>query len=465
MQSDRNGLARIALSHCSHGAAARSTRGEPCTTPRHRRHLGPARRRRGLRRKPPLVFAVPGRTGPPGEHPIAEAEDSRLQDGSARVAPRRRLLEIHRTAVSDGRRQGANECGMSLDVWPGSAMCRAFVVDTPWSAAFVSFVYMRAGVPGFAPSASHFDFVRQAMNGGPECAIAIRRSRCGSAAVGDLLCFTRGQSAPMGPAGMRASAERSGDSLAMHCDIVVGRSGRRRQTLHSGRQRAAGGHDAHAARQSQRRALEPAASGAMGVCTPGSSARVHFQSPGLGGAAETGTEGAHHRRAAPPDRAARCARCRCRRTCSVAPSNQNGSRRRWCRRDALISAGVARFGPRLGALVDLQPEHDVAVDAENVISALRCRRRWHGRFDGTCSTRLSHFGHFAWFIITGSGWHEGRERLRIRALGGHRGMVAFGRSSTAAAADRRDELVGARGRHDIVAACAHDEQRALVVRR
>ena len=185
---------------------------------------------------------------------------------------------------------GANECGMSLDVWPGSAACRAFVVDTPWSATFVSFVYMRAGVPGFAPSASHFDFVRQALKGGPDSPLRFADPDKEAPAVGDLLCFTRGQSAPMGPAGMRAYAERSGDSIAMHCDIVV--------SIDNGKLYAVGGNVLQGVTMRTLHVNRTGAlwnlphRGAMGVaCTPGASAGVHVQSPGLGGAAETRTEG------------------------------------------------------------------------------------------------------------------------------------------------------------------------------
>src|SRR3546814_12345854 len=43
-----------------------------------------------------------------------------------------------------------------------SPSCRAFVIDTPWSATFVSWVMRRAQVPGFNGSASHVNYVRAA---------------------------------------------------------------------------------------------------------------------------------------------------------------------------------------------------------------------------------------------------------------------------------------------------------------
>jgi hypothetical protein len=153
---------------------------------------------------------------------VAEAENSRLND---RTTPAwRRVVDYWKgTGLLYGAsgRPGASECGMGLDAWPGSAACRAFVVDTPWSAVFVSFAYVRAGIPGFAPSASHYDFIRQALRGGPDSPLRFADPDKEAPAVGDLLCFTRGQSAPMGPAGIRALVERNSDNIAMHCDIVV----------------------------------------------------------------------------------------------------------------------------------------------------------------------------------------------------------------------------------------------------
>ena len=153
---------------------------------------------------------------------VAEAENSRLNDN---ITPAwRRVVDYWKGTgllYSMSGRQGANECGMGLDAWPGSAACRAFVIDTPWSAVFVSFAYLRAGVPGFATSTSHYDFLRQALHGGPDSPLRYANPDVDAPAVGDLLCFTRGQGAPLGPAGMRAYMERNGGNIAMHCDIVV----------------------------------------------------------------------------------------------------------------------------------------------------------------------------------------------------------------------------------------------------
>lgn len=153
---------------------------------------------------------------------VSEGENSRLLDGSTTAW--KRVVDYWKGTgllYQMSGHNGATECGYSLDAWPSSAACRAFVIDTPWSATFVSYVYLRAGVPGFAPSASHFDFVRQALQGGPDSPLRFADPDSEAPALGDLLCFTRGQPAAMGPAGMRAYVERGGNGIAMHCDIVV----------------------------------------------------------------------------------------------------------------------------------------------------------------------------------------------------------------------------------------------------
>ena len=154
---------------------------------------------------------------------VAEAENARLQDGTS-VAWRRVVDYWKATGLltSFGSRPGAYECGYAMDTWPGSAACRAFVVDTPWSAVFVSFAYVRAGVPGFAPSASHYDFARQAIADTVFSPFRFADPDVETPAAGDLLCFTRGLMAPLGVAGFRTYLEgRGSNALAMHCDIVV----------------------------------------------------------------------------------------------------------------------------------------------------------------------------------------------------------------------------------------------------
>ncbi|MDQ2702216.1 MAG: DUF2272 domain-containing protein [Pseudomonadota bacterium] len=117
---------------------------------------------------------------------------------------------------------GAGECvRATADAYPSPA-CRAFVVDRPWSAAFVSWVLVQARLPGFHPSASHHDYVRDAWQG-KDSAYAFADPDQAMPAAGDLLCFVRGNGPALGHAGLKAFLAAGGDDgLPMHCDIVIG---------------------------------------------------------------------------------------------------------------------------------------------------------------------------------------------------------------------------------------------------
>lgn len=155
---------------------------------------------------------------------VAEAESARLRDGTTPAW--RRVAEYWRSSGQLARMadsEGAGDCAGALDSRWAVASCRAFLVDTPWSAVFVSFVMTRAGVPGFRASPRHLDYVRDAFGndgGGPyrfaDPATAIP-------AAGDLLCFARMPAAVFGHEGMKAWLGRPfARALSMHCDIVVG---------------------------------------------------------------------------------------------------------------------------------------------------------------------------------------------------------------------------------------------------
>jgi hypothetical protein len=169
----------------------------------------------------------------------------------------------------------------------------AFVVDTPWSAVFVSFAYVRAGVPGFAPSASHYDFARQAIADTAFSPFRFADPDVESPAAGDLLCFTRGLMAPLGVAGFRTYLEgRGSNALAMHCDIVVAANAGGDGKLYT-----VGGNVLQGVTM---RTLPSIAKGRSGTCRAGprrlrSAGRtqrsVQLRSPGLGGAAQARTQG------------------------------------------------------------------------------------------------------------------------------------------------------------------------------
>ncbi len=153
---------------------------------------------------------------------VHEAETSLLADGDQ---PWRRVAAYWNDSgllPQAMGRAGASECAYARTSAYPSPSCRAFVVDTPWSAAFVSYVMRRAGLPGFTGSPSHVNYVRQAYRDPEGSAYQVQDPRSGRPARGDLLCYVRVPSRVYGfgdLANMLGAA--SNDGLNMHCDIVV----------------------------------------------------------------------------------------------------------------------------------------------------------------------------------------------------------------------------------------------------
>lgn len=120
-------------------------------------------------------------------------------------------------------RPGASECAYANTSRYPSPACRAFVIDTPWSAAFVSWVMRRAAVPGFKGSPSHVNYVRDAYKNSTQNAYQVVDPRSGKPAPGDLLCYVRVSSRIYGFAELASMlSSANGEGLNMHCDIVVG---------------------------------------------------------------------------------------------------------------------------------------------------------------------------------------------------------------------------------------------------
>ena len=156
---------------------------------------------------------------------VSEAENSLLADGTEawqRVLGYWRnsgtLYEMAQSGIG-----GAYSCQFPGGFAQGKAECRSFIVDNAWSAAFVSYVMVQAGVPGFRASPRHYDYIRQAFNaesGGPYYYADPATQRPDP---GDLLCFVRGNGSVYGYEGLTARLNGNGGSLQSHCDIVVGR--------------------------------------------------------------------------------------------------------------------------------------------------------------------------------------------------------------------------------------------------
>ncbi len=118
-------------------------------------------------------------------------------------------------------RAGASDCTYAGSSQYASPACRSFVVDTPWSAAFISYVMRRAQVPGFNGSASHVSYVRDAYRNPDGNAYLIANPQSARPAPGDMLCFVRSASRVYGFGGLAGLLSSSDSGLNMHCDIVV----------------------------------------------------------------------------------------------------------------------------------------------------------------------------------------------------------------------------------------------------
>lgn len=119
------------------------------------------------------------------------------------------------------RRLNFNQCDKA-DTSPNASSnhCRVFASDVAWSAAFVSYVMRQAGVD-FYVSPRHFDYIRQAWQGQGDYRTADVRTS--PVAVGDLLCYVRGNASRT-----ITDYEALGEYLdnhelgvPAHCDIAV----------------------------------------------------------------------------------------------------------------------------------------------------------------------------------------------------------------------------------------------------
>lgn len=154
---------------------------------------------------------------------VVEGETSRLSDGATEAW--RRVASYWRESGllwQMGGFPGAGECGHANAGQYPSPSCRAFIIDNPWSAAFVSYVMKRADLPGFRASASHSDYVRDAYVSPEASPFLYLDPAVAKPAAGDMLCYVRVPSRAYGYAGLRQFFDAgTGDGLNMHCDIVV----------------------------------------------------------------------------------------------------------------------------------------------------------------------------------------------------------------------------------------------------
>lgn len=151
---------------------------------------------------------------------VREAESALLANGQPAW---QRVADYWRGSGLLGQvmqRPGAADCA-NPGAGPGTAACRAFVVDTPWSAAFISWVMRRAALPGFGASPSHVDYVRAAYRNPEGNAYRIADPRAARPQRGDLLCYVRVPGRDYGFGGLATLLSGDGGGLGMHCDVVV----------------------------------------------------------------------------------------------------------------------------------------------------------------------------------------------------------------------------------------------------
>ncbi len=98
--------------------------------------------------------------------------------------------------------------------------CRAFLIDNPWSAAFISWVMTRASVPGFTRSPRHIDYIRAAyQNTGPYRMADPAQEK---PAPGDMLCYMRDRRETLSYTGLVQSLAGGGVThWKSHCEVVV----------------------------------------------------------------------------------------------------------------------------------------------------------------------------------------------------------------------------------------------------
>lgn len=103
------------------------------------------------------------------------------------------------------------------------AAVRAALSDSPWSAAFISYVMHQAGLDDgrFRYAAAHWQYVKQAFGTDPEYVYRACDPRHTPPRQGDLLCYSRGVLAPDNFEGWLNSVKLPGFSAASHCEVVV----------------------------------------------------------------------------------------------------------------------------------------------------------------------------------------------------------------------------------------------------
>ncbi|WP_411850542.1 DUF2272 domain-containing protein [Stenotrophomonas sp. LGBM10] len=152
---------------------------------------------------------------------VTEAEREHLADNG--LIAWQRVVGYWResgTLSPMGDQPGASSCMAPLGTRYTDSDCRAFLIDNPWSAAFISWVMTRASVPGFTRSPRHIDYIRAAyQNSGPYRMTDPAQEK---PAPGDLLCFLRDRRQTLSYSGLVQSLGSGAVAhWKSHCEVVI----------------------------------------------------------------------------------------------------------------------------------------------------------------------------------------------------------------------------------------------------
>ncbi|WP_448133355.1 DUF2272 domain-containing protein [Stenotrophomonas rhizophila] len=150
-----------------------------------------------------------------------EAEDVHLADNG--MVAWQRVVGYWRqsgTLSPMGGQPGATSCMAPPGTRYTDTDCRAFLIDNPWSAAFISWVMTRASVPGFTRSPRHIDYIRAAyQNSGPYRMADPAQEK---PAPGDLLCYLRDRREALSYSGLVQSLGSGAVThWKSHCEVVI----------------------------------------------------------------------------------------------------------------------------------------------------------------------------------------------------------------------------------------------------
>jgi hypothetical protein len=151
------------------------------------------------------------------------------------IAMSRKVISFSGVLSDELSNTGADETRLSElfslleeDQSPGKeslrqAAVRAALSDSPWSAAFISYLMHQAGLDTveFRYAAAHWQYVKQAFDDNPRHAYRACDPRRTQPRNGDLLCYSRGQTSPNDFAAWRDTVMLPGFSAASHCEVVV----------------------------------------------------------------------------------------------------------------------------------------------------------------------------------------------------------------------------------------------------